>query len=191
MSECPEYDAWAARVLSLLFDGLPLPSFWDLENNELRIRLAVCEATGLTRDDWERLPLPARLPWLEQTIEKLIRVGDTPQAETVDEPAKPMPPEQLPLEGTQLREEDVPAAFRDGGKPEGAVLTANYLEDALEWELLGPYLSKNYGPGKVLTTHIKVGRAKAYLFKEVSALRIIKTANQAERERRAAQKGRY
>jgi hypothetical protein len=92
--------------------------------------------------------------------------------------------EQLPLDGAKFSEEDAPAAFREGGRPTGRVLTATYLKDATEWNLPGPYLSRNYGQGKTLTKHIKVGRARAYLFKEVAALRTIKTANAARREER-------
>jgi hypothetical protein len=92
--------------------------------------------------------------------------------------------EQLPPEGTKFSEEDAPAPFREGGRPTGRVLTATYLRDTTDWDLPGPYLSRNYGQGKTLTTHIKVGRAKAYLFKEVAALRNIKTANAARREER-------
>jgi hypothetical protein len=87
-----------------------------------------------------------------------------------------------PAEGTRFAEEDVPAAYREGGKSDGAILTGPYLEDTSEWDLHRPYLSKNYGPGKTLTTHIKVGHAKAYLFTEVAALRVTKTAHDAGRE---------
>jgi hypothetical protein len=99
-------------------------------------------------------------------------------------PGQPTPFGQLLPEGAKVTEIEVPAAYRDGGKPDGPVLSGPYLrgESESEWNLLGPYLSKNYGKGKTLTTHIKVGRAKAYLFKEVAALRIIKTANQAKWE---------
>jgi hypothetical protein len=86
--------------------------------------------------------------------------------------------EQLPPEGTRLSKEDAPAAFREGGKVEGAVLTAPYLADSPNWLLKGPYLTKHYGPGKELTTHIKVGRAKAYLYAELLVLRDRKTANE-------------
>jgi hypothetical protein len=92
------------------------------------------------------------------------------------------PDDQLPREGEKFSEEDAPAAYRDGGKPKRPVLTTTYLKDTLEWQLLGSYLSKNYGPGKPLTRHIKVGREKAYLFNEAAALRTIKTANQVKRE---------
>jgi hypothetical protein len=100
-------------------------------------------------------------------------------AQETDPPAKEPPPE-----GAEFTEDDAPAAFRDGGKMEGAVLTGPYLETTTDWELLRPYISRNYGPGKTLTTHIKVGRAKAYLFKEVAALRTIKTQKKAAREER-------
>jgi hypothetical protein len=83
--------------------------------------------------------------------------------------------DEQPDEGAKYSEEDVPAEYREGGKLDGAVLTAPYLKDESDWELPGPYLSKHYGPDKTLTTHIKVGRAKAYLYKELAALRRNKT----------------
>jgi hypothetical protein len=91
--------------------------------------------------------------------------------------------ERLPPEGTKFSEEDVPPPFREGGKPGGEVLTSDYLKDSTDWDLRISYLSKNRGPGKPLTTFIKVGRSYAYLFKEVAALRKLKTDKQAERER--------
>ncbi len=50
--------------------------------------------------------------------------------------------------------------------------------------LLGPYISRSYGPGKTLTTYIQIGRAKAYLFTELAVLRTIKTQNEGAREKR-------
>jgi hypothetical protein len=91
--------------------------------------------------------------------------------------------EQLPVEGAKFIEEEVPPSFREGGKPEGAVLTANYLADSLNWLLNGPYLTKHYG--KELTTHIKVGRTKAYLYTELLVLRDRKTANEQAREEKS------
>jgi hypothetical protein len=95
--------------------------------------------------------------------------------------------EQLPPDGTSYADEnDVPAEFRDGGKPDGAVLTGPYLETSTNWLLLGPYLSRNYGrePGKVLTIRIRVGRMRAYLYRELLILRDHKTANEDKRPRR-------
>jgi hypothetical protein len=90
---------------------------------------------------------------------------------------------RIPAEGEQFDEKDVPAEFRDGGKPSGVPLTAPYLEEnKIDWDLKGSHLRKNYGPRKTLTTHIRIGRRKAYLFTEVAALRTRKTQNQAERE---------
>src|SRR5260370_28274567 len=89
---------------------------------------------------------------------------------------------QLPPEGTKFSEEDAPAAFCEGGKPGATVLTAPYLEDSPNWLLKGSYLTKHYGPGKELTRHIKVGRAKAYLYAELLVLRDRKAANEDHRE---------
>jgi hypothetical protein len=93
-------------------------------------------------------------------------------------PAKTEPSEQLPPKGARFAEEDVPPEFREGGKPKGAVLTAPCLAGSTNWCLNGPYLTRHYGPGKVLTTHVKVRRAKAYLYTELLVLRDRKTANE-------------
>ena len=112
----------------------------------------------------------------------LWRDEQPPKSASEKQPDKYTTSEQLPPEGSKFTEQDAPAEFREGGKPNGKVLTSSYLAETLDWSILGSYLSRNYGPGKPLTTHIKVGRTKAYLFKEVAALRTIKTANQAKRE---------
>lgn len=88
-------------------------------------------------------------------------------------------PMDLPADGTKFVEEQVPPEFREGGKANGAILTTNYLTGRdSDWGFKGPYLSKNCGPGKTLTTRIMVGKKHVYLFKEVSALRRIKTDNE-------------
>jgi hypothetical protein len=87
------------------------------------------------------------------------------------------PSAELPPEGTKFATmADVPAAFREGGKPDGPVLTVYYLRAHVDWGLSGPYLAKHYG--RELTTHVKVGRKKAYLYTELLHLRRRKTANE-------------
>jgi hypothetical protein len=83
----------------------------------------------------------------------------------------------IPPEGARFNMEDVPAEFREGGKPGAAVLTAPYLAGSPDWLLRGPYLTKHYGQGKELTTYIKVGRPRAYLYQELLALRDHRDAN--------------
>jgi len=90
---------------------------------------------------------------------------------------------KIPLEGEEFEEKDVPQAFRENGKLDGAVLTGPYLRKATEWDLRPAYLSKNYGDENFLTTYIKVGHAKAYLFTQVAALRVRKTVNQSRRKK--------
>jgi hypothetical protein len=109
---------------------------------------------------------------------------DLPEAGSGEQPGNATSSGQVPSEGTKFREEDTPALFREGGKPGAAVLTATYLKVSENWFLKGSYLTKHYGPGKELTTHIKVGRAKAYLYAEMLVLRDRKTANEASREER-------
>lgn len=114
----------------------------------------------------------------------LLPKGNPPEVGSGEQPAKPTSSEHLPPEGTKFSEDDAPAAFREGGKPGGAVLTAIYLRDSPNWLLNGPYLTKHYGRGKELTTHIKVGRAKAYIYTELLVLRDRKGANEVDREER-------
>jgi hypothetical protein len=88
----------------------------------------------------------------------------------------------LSEEGTKFSEKDVPATFREGGKPDGKPLTVKYLEKNVIWLLKGPYIHNNFGSGKILTRYIRVGlagarpgdrrrTARAYLFKELLVLR--------------------
>jgi len=78
----------------------------------------------------------------------------------------------IPTIGAKYADESqVPAAFREGGKPDGKVLTVRYVEDSAKWRMLGPYISNNFGSDKPLTTYVKVGRANVYLYAELLALR--------------------
>ncbi len=92
--------------------------------------------------------------------------------------------EPPPPEGAKFSEENAPPAFREGGKTEGKVLTTPYLAESPDWLLRGPYISKNYGPRKPLTTYIKIGRRRAYIFRELLVLRTVKTQNEEAREAR-------
>jgi len=89
-------------------------------------------------------------------------------------------PISLPSEGSPYTEENAPPEFREGGKPNGAVLTGPYLKNSPNWVLGGSYLTKHYGEGKELTTHIMVGRAKAYRYLELLVLRDRKTENEKD-----------
>lgn len=72
----PEYDNLVCVLLSELSNTLPLPDFWGLEKNEQKVAIAVCRATQMTPEQWERLSLPERVPWLEETIESLSSQTD-------------------------------------------------------------------------------------------------------------------
>jgi hypothetical protein len=112
----------------------------------------------------------------------LLPKANPPEVGSGDQLAKPLSTEPLPLEGSKFLEASAPADFREGGKPGAAVLTATYLGGSPDWLLKSSYLTKHYGPGKELTMHIKVGRAKAYVYKELLVLRARKTANESARE---------
>jgi hypothetical protein len=83
-----------------------------------------------------------------------------------------------------FEEKDVPPDYREGGKPDGAVLTAPYLAESTNWLLSGSYLTKHFGsePDRELKNRIKVGSAYAYCYVELLVLRDRKTANAATRE---------
>jgi hypothetical protein len=114
----------------------------------------------------------------------LLAKANPPKVGCSEQPANTASAVKLPAEGTKVRAQDAPAAFREGGKPGAAVLTGPYLVKSTTWLLKGSYLTKHYGPGKELTTHIKVGRAKAYLYTELLVLRDRKHTNEDNREER-------
>ncbi len=83
-------------------------------------------------------------------------------------------------EEEKYTEENAPPEYREGGRPDGAVLTVSYLtrEDNDKWAPLWPpgkkrapnLFTRAYQEGK-LTDRIKVGRAYAYQYKDLCALR--------------------
>jgi hypothetical protein len=168
----PSYE-WARRLFEVGCKGeLPealLAQTWDTESLRDAVRWLRVFVAGLSGEG-------AVLPG---TGRQLVLPAPAPLQLDSDLPGE-RPDEQLPPEGDKFSEKDVPPAFREGGKPAGAVLTAPYLEDSSNWLLNGPYLTKHYGQGKELTTHIKVARAKAYLYTELLVLRDQKTANEGE-----------
>jgi hypothetical protein len=56
-----EYERLKARLLSRLVDRPFLPDFYMLEKDEQRIAAAVCRATGMALERWDRLSLPERI----------------------------------------------------------------------------------------------------------------------------------
>jgi hypothetical protein len=62
-------DHLSARLISLL-DGdiLPLPTLFDLERDKQRIAFAVCDTTGITREELAKMDMPSREVCLEKTI---------------------------------------------------------------------------------------------------------------------------
>jgi hypothetical protein len=102
----------------------------------------------------------------------------------INRPSAPEPKAE-PKKGARVDEAEVPAEFREGGKPDGDILTTSYLASSPDWLLLGPYLSKHSKPGGILTTWIKVkiGKQKvqrAYLFTEVLELKHRKLRNESK-----------
>jgi hypothetical protein len=89
----PTYNALCAQLLAEVTDGLPMPTLWDLERNEERIIMAVCDETGLTRQQWQAMSQPSREPWLERTIARLSarRSGAHPDAGPPLSPARHSP----------------------------------------------------------------------------------------------------
>jgi hypothetical protein len=84
----------------------------------------------------------------------------------------------LPPTGAKMDPKDVPADFRELGEADGPILTAPYLKDKTKWGFSSAYLSKHRGPGKDLTTYIRVDGAYAYLYRELCTLRDKKTARE-------------
>ena len=76
----------------------------------------------------------------------------------------------LPHGGTKLAKKDVPVQFKRDEDPDGDLLTTNYIVGWGDWGLTGKDLSINYGPGKLLTRRVKVGRQWVYMDRELKAL---------------------
>jgi hypothetical protein len=73
------YEQLAARLIAILTgDVLPLPDLFDLERWDQRIAIAVCEATEMTSELWDRLDYFSREPWIERTISLLTTVQPAP-----------------------------------------------------------------------------------------------------------------
>ena len=68
-------------------------------------------------------------------------------------------------------EDEISAEFRELGRADGELLRSNYLAESRDWVLTSDTLSKNFGPGKLLTKRIKQGRTFVYLYSECLALR--------------------
>jgi hypothetical protein len=67
-----DYDRLSARILSALTGELPPDTSWHVpQRSEERIAVAVCEATGMTPERWDRLTKDERIPWLHKTLRAL------------------------------------------------------------------------------------------------------------------------
>jgi hypothetical protein len=70
-----DYDQLSIRILSGLTGELLPDTSWHVpEGNEQRIAIAVCEATGMTPERWDRLSKDERIPWLHQTLKALEKL---------------------------------------------------------------------------------------------------------------------
>jgi hypothetical protein len=67
-----DYDHLSIRILSALTGELLPDTSWHVpERNEQRIAIAVCDATGMTPERWDRLSKDERIPWLHKTLKAL------------------------------------------------------------------------------------------------------------------------
>jgi hypothetical protein len=68
----PDYDRLSIQILSALTGELLPETSWHVpERNEQRIAIAVCDATKMTPDRWDRLNKDERVPWLYKTLKAL------------------------------------------------------------------------------------------------------------------------
>jgi hypothetical protein len=75
-----DYDQLSIRILfGLTGELLPQTSWHVPEGNEQRIAIAVCEATGMTPERWDRLSKDERIPWLRKTL-KAVEKQPAPNA---------------------------------------------------------------------------------------------------------------
>ena len=67
-----DYDRLCARILSTLTGEVLPDTPWHVpERIEQRIAIAVCDATGMTPERWDRLSEDERIPWLHKTLKAL------------------------------------------------------------------------------------------------------------------------
>lgn len=67
-----EYDRLSINVIcALTGELLPDTSWHDPERSQQRIAIAVCDATGMTPERWDKLTKDERIPWLHKTLKKL------------------------------------------------------------------------------------------------------------------------
>src|SRR5262245_65541511 len=66
----------------------------------------------------------------------------SPLPKVLVSPGPSTPADPLP-DGTQVERDAVPPEYREGGRPDGEVLTTPYLKDSTNWLLKGPHLTKH------------------------------------------------
>ncbi len=104
----------------------------------------------------------AELVTLVKTLRDWAREADA-EAESEDD-------SELPPNESRVKLEDVPAALRESKKTDGEVLTVPYLIDDPQWPFGNKVeFTRAYDANK-LTYRLKVGRAYAYLYDELSAM---------------------
>jgi hypothetical protein len=102
-----DYDRLSVRILSALTGELLPDTSWHVpERNEQRIAIAVCDATGMTPERWDRLSEDERIPWLHKTLKAL---------ETQPAPNAWIEGEDLPVLRPELTNEPLGDASRLAG----------------------------------------------------------------------------
>ncbi|HQZ65465.1 MAG TPA: hypothetical protein PLY87_10340, partial [Planctomycetaceae bacterium] len=139
-------------------------------------------------DDWS--PGESLYGWVGDPIKKLfdraISLGYSEDAPNLEEKSSALvglnklikwakseiPEEVEALEnGQKVKPEDVIAEFREGRKPDGEILTVPYLIKSVDWpDFKNSKQFSDATDAKLLTRWIKVGRAYAYLYTELSAM---------------------
>jgi hypothetical protein len=137
-----QYEELTKRLIQAEFVVFPFAAARDIDTGPLR-----------------RLLMERNLDYAEAAVPILRQLLGLFDREREAGAVGDQPIDQLPPVGSRLDERAVPAQFREGGKPEGVVLTAPYLADNPNWLLNGPYLTKHFGsePDKELKHRIKVG----------------------------------
>src|SRR5262245_62728814 len=75
-----DYDRLCIKLICALTGELLPDTSWHIpERSEQRIAIAVCDATGMTPERWDRLSKDERIPWLHRTL-KALEKQPTPNA---------------------------------------------------------------------------------------------------------------
>lgn len=96
----PPYETACAKLLAHLSEGLPLPHFWMLEENEQKVTVAVIEHTAMSLEKWDRLTPPERVVGVDKANEVVAKLRVTEELPSQEATVKDVKPSTNPAKAT-------------------------------------------------------------------------------------------